>query len=127
MDLSLTLISGQTGAKLGHSVPFNLSGQGKLIGPLLHETRQGAYYILFGLGKEISSVNCWQYSKKHTWFSIVFTMSISSGNIKAISLRDIYIHATGKMPSNQELRKKDPGWEGLKARTNSSTLIHIFG
>lgn len=98
MDLSLTLISGQTGAKLGHSVPFNLSGQGKLIGPLLHETRQGAYYILFGLG-----------------------------NIKAISLRDIYIHATGKMPSNQELRKKDPGWEGLKARTNSSTLIHIFG
>ncbi|KAJ0058211.1 hypothetical protein NL108_009093, partial [Boleophthalmus pectinirostris] len=97
MDLSFTLISGQTGAKLGRSVPFNISGQGKLIGPLLHKTQE-AYYILFGLG-----------------------------NIKAISLCDLYIHATGKMPSNQELRKKDPGWEGLKARTNSSTLIHIFG
>lgn len=98
MDLSLTLISGQTGTKLGHSVPFNISGQGKLIGPLLHETQQGAYYILFGLG-----------------------------NLKAISLRDLYIHATGKMPFDQELRKKDSGWEGLRSRTNSSTLIHIFG
>ncbi|KAK7939355.1 hypothetical protein WMY93_002681 [Mugilogobius chulae] len=98
MDLSFTFISGKTGEKLGRSVPFNISGQGKLIGPLLHKTQQEAYYILFGLG-----------------------------NIKAISLRDLYIHATGKMPSNQELRKKDPGWEGLKARTNSSTLIHIFG
>ena len=50
-DLSLTLISGLTGAKLGHPVPFNLTGQGKLIGPLLHETQQGAFYILFGLGE----------------------------------------------------------------------------
>lgn len=98
MDLSLTLISGQKGAKLGRSVPFNISGQGKLIGPLLHKTQQEAYYILFGLG-----------------------------NIKAISVRDLYIRATGKMPSCQELRKKDSGWEGLKSRTNSSTLIHIFG
>lgn len=98
MDLCLTLISGQKGEKLGRSVPFNISGQGKLIGPLLHKTQQEAYYILFGLG-----------------------------NVKAISLRDLYIHATGKMPLSQELRKKDTGWEGLKARTNSSTLIHIFG
>lgn len=52
LDLSLNLISGLTGAKLGHPVPFNLTGQGKLIGPLLHETQQGAYYILFGLGKK---------------------------------------------------------------------------
>ncbi|XP_072299804.1 protein FAM234B [Eucyclogobius newberryi] len=98
MDLSFTFISGETGEKLGRSVPFNISGQGKLIGPLLHKTQQEAYYILFGLG-----------------------------NIKAIALRDLYIHATGKMPSSQELRKKDSGWEGLKARTNSTTLIHIFG
>ncbi|CAL1588718.1 unnamed protein product [Knipowitschia caucasica] len=98
MDLSFTLISGKTGEKLGRSVPFNISGQGKLIGPLLHKTKQEAYYILFGLG-----------------------------NIKAISLFELYIHAMGEMPSNQELRKKDPGWEGLKARTNSSTLINIFG
>lgn len=52
LDLSLNLISGLTGAKLGHPVPFNLTGQGKLIGPLLHETQEGAYYILFGLGKK---------------------------------------------------------------------------
>uniref|UniRef100_A0A3Q1EJD0 Family with sequence similarity 234 member B n=1 Tax=Acanthochromis polyacanthus TaxID=80966 RepID=A0A3Q1EJD0_9TELE len=52
LDLSLTLISGRTGAMLGRPVPFNLTGQGKLIGPLLHETQQGAYYILFGLGRK---------------------------------------------------------------------------
>lgn len=52
-EFSLTLISGRSGAILGHPVLFNLTGQGKLIGPLLHETQDGAYYILFGLGKEI--------------------------------------------------------------------------
>ncbi|XP_008413738.1 protein FAM234B [Poecilia reticulata] len=64
LDLSLTLISGQTGKKIGDPVPFNLRGQGKLIGPLLHETQHGAYYILFGLG-----------------------------NVQAISLQDIYVGA----------------------------------
>uniref|UniRef100_A0A667X5P0 Family with sequence similarity 234 member B n=1 Tax=Myripristis murdjan TaxID=586833 RepID=A0A667X5P0_9TELE len=96
MDLSLILISGLTGAKLGHPVPFNLTGQGRLIGPLLHETQQGAYYILFGLG-----------------------------NVEAVALRDIYIRATGKMPLTQALRRKDLGWEGLK-KTNFSSLIHIY-
>ncbi|XP_029294130.1 protein FAM234B [Cottoperca gobio] len=95
LDLSLTLISGLTGAELGRPVPFNLTGQGKLIGPLLHETQQGSYYILFGLG-----------------------------NVEAISLRDIYIRATGKMPITQALIKKDPGWEVLR-KTNSS-FIHIY-
>ncbi|XP_049418013.1 protein FAM234B [Epinephelus fuscoguttatus] len=95
LDLSVTLISGQTGAQLGHPVPFSLTGQGKLIGPLLHETQQGAYYILFGLG-----------------------------NVEAISLRDIYIRATGKMPLTQALKRKDPGWEGLK--TTNSSFIHIY-
>ncbi|XP_034395439.1 protein FAM234B [Cyclopterus lumpus] len=96
LDLSLTLFSGRTGAKLGHPVPFNLTGQGKLIGPLLHETQQGAYYILFGLG-----------------------------NVEAISLHDIYIRAIGTMPITQALRRKDPGWEGLK-KTNSTSFIHIY-
>uniref|UniRef100_A0A3P8T600 Family with sequence similarity 234 member B n=1 Tax=Amphiprion percula TaxID=161767 RepID=A0A3P8T600_AMPPE len=96
LDLSLTLISGRTGAMLGHPVPFNLTGQGRLIGPLLHETQHGAYYILFGLG-----------------------------NVEAISLRDIYIRATSKMPITQALRKRDPGWEGLK-KTNLSSFIHIY-
>ncbi|KAM9745853.1 protein FAM234B [Menidia menidia] len=96
LDLSLTLISGQTGAKLGHPVPFNLTGQGKLIGPLLHETQQGAFYILFGLG-----------------------------NVQAISLRDVYSRAAGPMSITQSLRKKDPGWEALR-KSNSSSFIHIY-
>uniref|UniRef100_A0A3Q4G2F4 Family with sequence similarity 234 member B n=1 Tax=Neolamprologus brichardi TaxID=32507 RepID=A0A3Q4G2F4_NEOBR len=50
-DLSLTLISGETGALLGRAVPFNVTAQGTLIGPWLYETQQGVYYILFGLGE----------------------------------------------------------------------------
>ncbi|XP_056262544.1 protein FAM234B isoform X2 [Pseudoliparis swirei] len=96
LDLCLTLFSGRTGAKLGRAVPFNLTGQGKLIGPLLHETQQGAYYILFGLG-----------------------------NVEAISLHDIYIRAIGTMPITQALRRKDPGWEGLK-KSNSTSFIHVY-
>ncbi|KAM3598867.1 uncharacterized protein V6R79_023691 [Siganus canaliculatus] len=96
LDLSFTLISGLTGRRIGHPVPFNLTGQGQLIGPLLHETPQGAYYILFGVG-----------------------------TVEAISLRDIYIGATGKIPATQALRRKDPGWEALK-KTNSSSFIHIY-
>ncbi|XP_061556609.1 LOW QUALITY PROTEIN: protein FAM234B [Phycodurus eques] len=96
LDLSLTLISGLTGATLGQSVSFNLTGQGNLIGPLLHVTQQGAPYILFGLG-----------------------------NVVAISLRDLYICATSKLPMTPTLRRKDPLWEGLK-KTNSSSFIHIF-
>ncbi|XP_061740876.1 protein FAM234B [Nerophis ophidion] len=96
LDLSLTLKSGLTGETLGQSVSFNLTGQGKLIGPLLHQTQQGAAYILFGLG-----------------------------NVVAVSLRDVYIRATGKSPMAQALWRKDPGWEGLD-KTNSSSFIHIF-
>ncbi|KAM9392128.1 protein FAM234B isoform 1-T1 [Pholidichthys leucotaenia] len=97
LDLSLTLISGETGAILGDPVSYNLTGQGKLIGPLLHETQQGAYYILFGLG-----------------------------NVEAISLQDIYINATKKMPINQGLKRKDSEWEGLK-KTNSSFILIYRG
>ncbi|XP_028311063.1 protein FAM234B [Gouania willdenowi] len=96
LDLSLNLISGLTGATLGHPVPFNLTAQGKLIGPLLHETKQGAYYILFGLG-----------------------------NVEAISVRDIYIRATGKTPLTQALRRRDLSWEGLK-KTNSTSFVQIY-
>ncbi|XP_041673007.1 protein FAM234B [Cheilinus undulatus] len=95
-EISLTLISGHTGEKIGHPVPFNLTAQGRLIGPLLHETPQGAYYILFGLG-----------------------------NVEAISVHDIYVKATGKMPRTQALRRRDPGWEGLN-KSNSSSLINIY-
>lgn len=50
-DLCLVLVSALNGTQIGHPVRFNLTAQGKLIGPLLHETKMGAYYILFGLGK----------------------------------------------------------------------------
>ncbi|XP_029364848.1 protein FAM234B isoform X2 [Echeneis naucrates] len=96
LNHSLTLISGVTGLQLGHPVSFNLTGQGKLIGPLLHVTQKGAYYVLFGLG-----------------------------NVEAIALCDVYVHATGKMPKSQALKMRDPVWEELK-KTNSSSSIHIY-
>ncbi|XP_075879708.1 protein FAM234B isoform X1 [Nelusetta ayraudi] len=96
MDLSLNLISGLTGAKLGNPVPFNLTGQGKLVGPLLHETQQGAYYILFGLG-----------------------------NVEAVSLGDVYFGVTGTKPQTPALLRKDQSWERLK-KTNASSFIHIY-
>lgn len=94
-DLSLVLLSGLTGAPIGQPVTFNLTEQGKLIGPLLHETQLGAYYLLFGLG-----------------------------TVEAVPLRDIYTKATGKTPVSPELKIKDPSWERLK-KTNTSHLIHI--
>ncbi|KAJ7992632.1 hypothetical protein DPEC_G00280690 [Dallia pectoralis] len=97
-DLSLLLLSGLNGTKLGNPVTFNLTNfnqTGKLVGPLLHETQLGAYYILFGLG-----------------------------TVEAVSLRDIYTQATGKTHISPSLRLKDPGWEKLR-KNNNSSLIHI--
>uniref|UniRef100_A0A3Q0T4Z2 Family with sequence similarity 234 member B n=1 Tax=Amphilophus citrinellus TaxID=61819 RepID=A0A3Q0T4Z2_AMPCI len=50
---------------------------------------------------------------------------VPSGNVKAISLQDIYFRASGKMPITQTLRRKDPGWEGLK-KDNFSSVIQIY-
>ncbi|XP_012735112.2 protein FAM234B isoform X1 [Fundulus heteroclitus] len=96
LDLSLTLISGLTGKRIGHPVPFNLTGQGKLIGPLLHETQIGAFYILFGLG-----------------------------NVQAISLQDVLFGALGRVPKTHSVGRKDMSWENLK-KTNGSSFIHIY-
>ncbi|CAL8273963.1 unnamed protein product [Lota lota] len=95
-DLSLTLLSGLTGAKLGRPVTFNLTAQGTLIGPLLHETQHGAYYILFGLG-----------------------------TVEAVSLWDVYLRANGEAPLSDSLRQKEADWERLK-KTNSSSLLHLY-
>ncbi|KAM4716461.1 protein FAM234B [Anableps anableps] len=92
LDLSLTLISGLTGKRIGDPVSFNLTGQGKLIGPLLHETQQGAFYVLFGLG-----------------------------NVQAISLQDICFLALSKRPQTRSIGKKDTNWENLK-ETNFSFI-----
>lgn len=142
LDLSLTLISGLTGAQLGRPVPFNLTGQGRLIGPLLHETQKGAYYILFGLGKGINQqckglrhdsagsrvISIIRLLIQFTYTGILqdfVLMCVSKGNVEAISLRDIYIRATGQMPLTQALKIRDPGWEEFK-KTNSSSFIHIY-
>ncbi|XP_061080263.1 protein FAM234B isoform X1 [Conger conger] len=90
--LSLLLLSGVLGNQIGHSVTFNLTARGKLIGPDLHVTGLGAYYILFGLG-----------------------------TVEAASLKDIYIQATGRAPTKiGALKVKDPSWE--KLRKNSSLI-----
>ncbi|XP_036408017.1 protein FAM234B [Megalops cyprinoides] len=94
-DLSLVLLSGVRGTRIGQPVPFNLTTQGKVIGPELHVTGQGAYYILFGLG-----------------------------TVEAVSLKDIYSQATGKVPISSMLKVNDASWEKLR-KTNSSSLIHI--
>nr|XP_055051121.1 protein FAM234B isoform X1 [Misgurnus anguillicaudatus] len=98
-DLALVLISGRSGALIGRPVNFNLTAQGKLIGPLLHETTvTGAYYILFGLG-----------------------------TVEGVSLGYIYNQATGKKAAST-ISQKDPSWERLRksnSSSSSSSLIHI--
>ncbi|XP_048847982.1 protein FAM234B isoform X2 [Brienomyrus brachyistius] len=97
-DLSLMLLSGVSGGPIGHPVTFNVTTQGKLIGPELHVTKQRAYYILFGLG-----------------------------TVEAVWLTDIYTQATSNAPSRTKvspaLRVKEPSWE--KMHKPNSSLIHI--
>nr|XP_023685693.1 protein FAM234B-like [Paramormyrops kingsleyae] len=102
-DLSLLLLSGVSGGPIGHPVTFNVTTQGKLIGPELHVTKQRAYYILFGLG-----------------------------TVEAVWLTDIYTQATSNAPSRTKvspaLRVKEPSWEKMH-KPNSSLIwelrIHI--
>ncbi|KAL0199266.1 hypothetical protein M9458_007806, partial [Cirrhinus mrigala] len=101
-DLALVLISGRSGAPIGRPVNFNLTAQGKLIGPLLHETQTGAYYVLFGLG---------ECDGRHR------------RTVEAVSLSYIYSQATGR-PATSRVRLKEPAWERLR-KSNSSSLIHI--
>uniref|UniRef100_A0A9J7YRM9 FAM234A/B beta-propeller domain-containing protein n=1 Tax=Cyprinus carpio carpio TaxID=630221 RepID=A0A9J7YRM9_CYPCA len=91
-DLALVLISGRSGALIGRPVNFNLTAQGKLIGPLLHETQTGAYYVMFGLG-----------------------------TVEAVSLSLIYSRATGQTAASR-VRLKDPTWERLRKSNSSSLI-----
>ncbi|KAB5517581.1 hypothetical protein PHYPO_G00168790 [Pangasianodon hypophthalmus] len=92
--LSLALHSGLTGSLIGQLVNLNLTSQGKLIGPMLHETAVGAYYILFGLG-----------------------------SVDAMSLRDVYKQATGRTTVPSSLSVKDPVWEKQR-KNNSLIHIY---
>ncbi|KAK2917188.1 hypothetical protein Q8A67_001562 [Cirrhinus molitorella] len=91
-DLALVLISGRSGALIGRPVNFNLTAQGKLIGPLLHETQTGAYYVLFGLG-----------------------------TVEAVSLSYIYSQATGRTAASR-VRLKESSWERLRKSNSSSLI-----
>ncbi|XP_051741736.1 protein FAM234B-like [Ctenopharyngodon idella] len=91
-DLALVLISGRSGALIGRPVNFNLTTQGKLIGPLLHETLTGAYYVLFGLG-----------------------------TVEGVSLSFIYSQATGRAATSR-VRLKEPSWERLRKSNSSSLI-----
>ncbi|TRY88418.1 hypothetical protein DNTS_018318 [Danionella cerebrum] len=91
-DLSLVLLSGRSGALIGRPVTFNLTAQGKLIGPLLQRTLPGEYYVLFGLGA-----------------------------VEAVSLRSLVALATpGFTP--EPFRVKERSWEVLKKSNSSSLL-----
>ncbi|KAK2864908.1 hypothetical protein Q7C36_004062 [Tachysurus vachellii] len=94
--ISLVLHSGLTGSLIGQPVNFNFTTQGKLIGPLLHETVLGAYYILIGIGK-----------------------------VEAVSLSDVYRNVTGHTAVPPSLSVKDPVWEKQR-KNNSFTLIPIY-
>ncbi|XP_058877174.1 protein FAM234B-like isoform X1 [Acipenser ruthenus] len=94
-DLSLLLVSGADGAVIGSRVTFNLTGQGKPIGPQLHVTKGGAIYILFGFG-----------------------------SVEATSLKDIFLQANRKATPPRALLSQDPDWEKLRGE-NLSSLIHV--
>ncbi|KAG7326056.1 hypothetical protein KOW79_010981 [Hemibagrus wyckioides] len=90
--ISLVLHSGLTGSLIGQPVNFNFTTPGKLIGPVLHETAVGAYYILLGIG-----------------------------TVEAVSLRDVYRNATGRATPPPTLSVKDPVWEKHR-RNNSTLI-----
>lgn len=66
-DVSFVFVSGATGALIGQPVTYNVTGEGKLIGPKAYVSGEGALYVLFGYG-----------------------------SIQAVSVRDIYTQANGK-------------------------------
>ncbi|XP_056128141.1 protein FAM234B [Rhinichthys klamathensis goyatoka] len=91
-DLALVLLSGRSGALIGRPVNFNLTAQGKLIGPLLHETQMRAYYVLFGLG-----------------------------TVEGVSLSLVYHQATGRTAVSRVLQK-EPSWERLRKSNSSRLI-----
>ncbi|KAM4720835.1 protein FAM234B [Rhinophrynus dorsalis] len=95
-DLGFLLVSGRTGKPLGEMVKYGIMGEGKLIGPQVHYTSQGAIYILYGFG-----------------------------NVHALALREIYAQAKNWDSFPNVLQKKDPDWEKKKT-LNLSQLISVY-
>ncbi|XP_051899262.1 protein FAM234B isoform X2 [Pristis pectinata] len=95
-DVSFVFVSGATGALIGQPVTYNVTGEGKLIGPKACVSGEGALYILFGYG-----------------------------SIQAVSVRDIYKQANGKGSLPPSLWKEDPTLE-WKREGNLSGLLEVY-
>ncbi|XP_043535935.1 protein FAM234B [Chiloscyllium plagiosum] len=91
-DISFVFVSGATGALIGRSVSYNVTGEGKLIGPKAYVSGEGTLYVLFGYG-----------------------------NIQAVALKDIYTQANGKGSLPPSLQSQDSIWE-WKRNENLSEL-----
>ncbi|XP_067875445.1 protein FAM234B isoform X2 [Heterodontus francisci] len=95
-DMSFVFVSGANGVLIGHSVFYNVTGEGKLIGPKAYVSGGGVLYILFGYG-----------------------------NIQAVSVRDIYKQANGKGSLPPPLQSQDSVWE-QKREGNLSGLLEVY-
>ncbi|XP_072127889.1 protein FAM234B isoform X2 [Mobula birostris] len=95
-DVSFVFVSGATGALIGQPVTYNLTGEGKLIGPKACVSAEGALYILFGYG-----------------------------SIQAVSVRDIYKQANGKGSLPPSLWKEDSAVE-WKREGNLSGVLQVY-
>ncbi|XP_041033728.1 protein FAM234B isoform X2 [Carcharodon carcharias] len=95
-DVSFVFVSGATGALIGQSVSYNVTGEGKMIGPKAYVSSGGVLYVLFGYG-----------------------------NIQAVSVRDIYKQANGKGSLPPSLQKQDSLWE-WKRKGNLSELLEVY-
>uniref|UniRef100_UPI00398EC606 protein FAM234B isoform X2 n=2 Tax=Pristiophorus japonicus TaxID=55135 RepID=UPI00398EC606 len=95
-DVSFVFVSGANGVLIGQPVSFNVTGDGKLIGPKAYVSGGRAFYVLFGYG-----------------------------NIQAMSVRDIYKQANGKGSLPPPLQIQDSVWEP-KREGNRSGLLEVY-
>nr|XP_033785230.1 protein FAM234B [Geotrypetes seraphini] len=95
-DLSFLLVSGRNGIPLGGPVKYSIVREGKLIGPQVHLTSQGAIYILFGFG-----------------------------NVQAVAVKDLFAQARNRDSFPHILQAKEPEWEKRRS-VNLSDLIFVY-
>ncbi|XP_048376964.1 protein FAM234B isoform X4 [Stegostoma tigrinum] len=95
-EISFVFVSGATGALIGRSVSYNVTGEGKLIGPKACMSGGGTLYVLFGYG-----------------------------TIQAVAVRDIYTQANGKGSLPPSLQGQDTLWE-WKRNGNLSGLLEVY-
>ncbi|XP_038639911.1 protein FAM234B [Scyliorhinus canicula] len=95
-DISFVFVSGATGTLIGQAVSYNVTGEGKLIGPKAYVSGGGVLYVMFGYG-----------------------------TIQALSVRDMYKQANGKASLPAPLQSQDSVWE-WKRRGNQSEWLEVY-